>query len=124
MEQHQAMRFNTGKPKMSFLLDFPNAMKSFVRVLEFGAKKYARNNWKKGRDLSDTRDSQLRHAFAFHNGQDIDDESECEHLAHEMVNIAFMIEFKKTYGDIHDDRDKAFAAFVQDKLKSMEKANG
>ena len=54
-----ASRDNSGKPKYSILpLD---CLDGTVRILEFGAKKYGRNNWRKGLDPLETLDSLMRH---------------------------------------------------------------
>lgn len=101
----QAMRFNENKPKLSYLLDFPNAVAEFANVCEFGAEKYARHNWKQGMPITEMEDSLLRHMRAFHNCQDRDEETACEHLAHVMWNAAAMMEVLAKHGDSWDDRD-------------------
>lgn len=74
-------RDNRGKPQLSYIFDFPNALRELVRVCEYGAehrplsaelqkqlgreKGYGKRNWKKGLKLTKTADSQLRHMLAF-----------------------------------------------------------
>lgn len=103
----QAMRHNTGKVQLSYVLDFPNAIAAFSRVCEFGANKYERHNWKKGLPVSKTMDSTLRHLVQFQKGEDRDDESKCLHLAHAMWNIMAMMETLEAHGtDVaFDDRN-------------------
>ncbi len=102
----QAMRFNENKPKLSYVMEFPLAFQAFANVCEFGAEKYARHNWKQGMPITEMEDSLLRHLRAFHNCQNFDEETACEHLAHAMWNAAAMIEILSKYGDEFDDRDR------------------
>src|SRR3546814_8933892 len=44
----QADRYNTGKPELSYLFDAPLAMEGLAQRFSLGAKKYSRDNWKKG----------------------------------------------------------------------------
>jgi hypothetical protein len=97
------LRYNQGKAKMSFV---PAAlMRACARVLEYGVKKYARDNWRKGGNWTEVMDSLLRHAFAFNEGEDVDPESGLSHLDHMAANIAFLCEFKEK-GVATDNRFK------------------
>jgi len=99
------MRKNGGKPKLSFVLDFPNAMEQVSRVMEAGAEKYERNNWKNGAPFSEMEDSMMRHILAFHNCKDDDVESAQSHLAHIICNASFIMETYERFGGEFDDRD-------------------
>jgi len=99
------MRFNDEKPKLSFVLDFPNTLAEVADVMTMGAEKYARNNWKEGGPFSESEDSLLRHLTAFHNCQDNDPESGKSHLAHIICNAAFILENYERFGGEFDDRD-------------------
>lgn len=84
----QALRFNEGKPKLSFI-DL-GSMEDMARVLEFGAKKYDRNNWKKGLPYSSILDSMMRHIAALQKGELIDPESGLPHHGHISCNAMFL----------------------------------
>ena len=86
-EEH-ADRFNDGKPQWS-MVDFKSLV-DMVRVLEFGAKKYSRDNWKKGLKTTEIVDSMLRHIYAYLDGEDVDPESGINHTGHIMCNAMFL----------------------------------
>jgi len=90
----QAMRQNTGKLQYS-LLDL-NCLAPCVEVLEYGALKYARNNWKKGQPLTQIIDSLLRHITALQSGELIDQESGLSHIGHIQCNALFLACDKNT----------------------------
>lgn len=84
----KAERHNSGKPQYS-LLDL-GCLEPGVRVLEFGAKKYARDNWKKGMPVTQILDSLLRHLGALRSGELIDPESGLPHIGHIQCNAMFL----------------------------------
>lgn len=81
-------RFNEGKLKWS-LVSF-KALEPMVKVLMFGAKKYAPNNWKKGLKYTEICDSLQRHMNAFLDGEDNDKESKLYHVGHILCNAMFL----------------------------------
>lgn len=83
-----AMRFNTGKVQLH-LIDL-NALEPMAKVLEFGAKKYAAWNWRKGMPISKTLDSMLRHISALQRGEYVDQESGLPHIGHIQCNALFL----------------------------------
>lgn len=87
-KQGQALRYNEGKPEYS-MLDL-KCLEQCVRVLEFGAKKYARNDWKKGMPTSKIIDSMLRHLACLLAGEAVDSESGLTHLGHIQCNAMFL----------------------------------
>lgn len=99
------MRNNQGKPKLSFILDFPNALKEVALIGEGGAITYEKYNWKQGAPISEIEDSLLRHLTSFHNCEDDDVESQQSHLGHVIFNAAVIIEHLEMYGGAFDDRD-------------------
>lgn len=84
----QALRYNQGKTQWS-LVDF-DSLEGLVQVLEYGAQKYARDNWKKGMPVTQVSESLMRHLFAFLRGEDVDPESGCRHISHVMCNAMFL----------------------------------
>lgn len=89
-KDQQALRYNTGKPELSYILDAMPALKDMVAVMEFGAKKYDRNNWCKGFPKEKLLDSLLRHVDKFYSGEDIDPESGLSHVGAIMCNSMFL----------------------------------
>lgn len=85
----QAMRFNDGKPEWS-LVHFKSLL-PLVRVLEFGAKKYERDNWKKPMPREKILESAMRHLTAMMDGEILDKESNQLHAGHILCNMMFWI---------------------------------
>jgi hypothetical protein len=99
------IKADSGKTDWS-LMPF-EAVEEINKVLEFGAKKYAAHNWKKGSGFKYTRllGSLLRHIFAYMRGEDKDPESGLSHMAHAGCNVIFLLYYDK-YRDkfTNDDR--------------------
>jgi hypothetical protein len=60
-----------------------------VKVLEFGANKYSRDNWKKV-DSSRYEKAAMRHLISYVTGEKVDPESGKSHLAHIICNALFL----------------------------------
>lgn len=67
MCDEKALRYNEGKPKWS-LVHYESIV-PMIRVLEFGALKYAPDNWKKSMDLKEILNSIQRHLAKLMNGK-------------------------------------------------------
>jgi hypothetical protein len=90
----KALRFNENKPQWS-LVHF-ESISELPRVLEFGAIKYSRDNWKKGLDLNEIKDSMQRHLAELIDGNEHDLESGLHHIGHIMCNCMFyMYHYKR-----------------------------
>lgn len=103
-----ASRFNKGKRRWNLL---PlEVFEPVVKVLEFGANKYAAWNFAEGDGLSWTEvlDSMKRHIMAWERGEDADPESGESHLGHIGCNLMFLLYYMQhieQYGK-KDDRKK------------------
>jgi len=83
-----AERKNDGKPQMSYV-DL-HCLAPAAAVLEFGAKKYSRNNWKKGMPVSKILDSLMRHIADLQDGKVLDDDSKLAIIGHIQCNAMFL----------------------------------
>lgn len=102
-DKDKGLRYNEGKLRWS-LVPF-SSLSSMVRVLMFGANKYADFNWQKGLPTREICESLLRHTYAFMEGEDNDPESGIEHYGHMMCNamfLAWMMENKKEMDNRHE----------------------
>jgi hypothetical protein len=88
------------KPMMD-LLD-ADAMEGLAKVLTFGAKKYARNNWRGGISYSRLTAALLRHTFAILKGEYTDPESGLPHIDHVGCCWMFLSYMFKNRPDLDD----------------------
>ena len=100
----KADRFNSGKAPVS-MVD-PILIEKTAKVLQFGAEKYDRNNWRKGLPYTEVCDSLLRHVYAFLTGENTDNESGQSHLGHAACNIMFLLRYLEDNREDLDDRYK------------------
>ena len=89
-------KYDLGQPDWSILPY--DRLEFVVRVLDFGARKYGRDNWKDVPN-ADTRyfAAAMRHMVAHHSGNPIDDESGLPHLAHAVASLLFMMQPTKLF---------------------------
>ena len=84
----KALRYNSGKPDWT-LLDYPSLL-PLVKVMEQGAKKYSRDNWKlPNNNKMEPLQSAMRHLIALIGGEEFDKESGERHTGHIMANMMF-----------------------------------
>ena len=86
-EADKALRYNEGKPKWS-LVHYESLI-PMIRVLEFGALKYAPKNWMKPMNETEILESMQRHLAAVMDGELYDKESGIHHMGHIMCNAMF-----------------------------------
>jgi len=84
----QALRYNDSKSQLS-LLDL-DSFSDVADVLQFGANKYSRDNWRKGLPVTSILDSLLRHVAALQRGEFLDPESGLPHTGHIGCNVMFL----------------------------------
>lgn len=77
------------------------------KVLTYGAKKYAPDNWRKGMKLRRMIGACMRHLTAFNDGEDKDPETGLSHIYHASCNLMFIAELFETMPDLVDDRYKS-----------------
>lgn len=97
MQEEKGLRYNEGKRKWS-LVHF-KSLEPMIEVLEFGAKKYAPDNWKKGFDQKEILESLQRHLAKLFDGEEIDSESGLHHIGHIMCNAMFYSYYIKNQKD-------------------------
>src|SRR5574343_960374 len=73
------------------------------RVLTYGARKYSRDNWRKGMRWTRPLAAALRHINAWQRGENLDPESGMPHLAHAIVSLMFLLTYQLR-GIGEDDR--------------------
>lgn len=70
------------------------SLEEVIKVLEFGAKKYAVDNWKTIPDAQKRYlDAMFRHMIAVANGKTADEESGLHHMAHAVCCGLFYLHF-------------------------------
>ena len=79
VDWNAGIRFDNGKNRLDLIP--PEWEWELGRVLTFGASKYADRNWERGMDWSRIAGSAKRHFNKFLRGEQIDEESQCHHLA-------------------------------------------
>jgi len=110
------------KEKLKWSLVDSDALVPMVQVLEFGANKYAPDNWKKGLPTLEICESLIRHLYAYMNGEDNDTESGLPHVGHIMANSMFLSyhhQFLASMDNRRTDANKQFAAY-KNKIRSVD----
>jgi hypothetical protein len=91
-EEHPAAASGAKREKLNVLpydlVPFQEMTEAYVRVAEFGAKKYAPWNWSKGLSRVQIIGSLLRHTFAYLRGEERDKDSGLLHTDHVLWNAA------------------------------------
>lgn len=95
------IKHDQDKPDLS-LISY-ELMEELARVRMFGAKKYARDNWKLGFKVTRSCAAALRHIFLFLKGETTDSESGLSHLAHAVACLEHALYDMKHHPE-NDDR--------------------
>lgn len=86
------MKFDTDK--LDYTLLPWDSIEDIVKVLEFGARKYARDNWKKVEAERYVK-AAFRHLIAYQQGERSDQETGLSHLAHLGCCVLFLLSLEK-----------------------------
>lgn len=100
-----AERHNQNKLRWN-LVDF-KSVEEMLKVLEFGAVRYAPDNWKKGLNKEEILESTQRHLVELFNNNTIDDDSKLHHMGHIMCNAMFYL-FHERNGTFVKERNNPF----------------
>ncbi len=95
------IKHDSEKPDLSMVSY--ELVESIARVREFGARKYSRNNWKRGFAVTRSCAASLRHIFLFLSGETNDGESGLSHLAHAVCCLDHAI-YDMKHHPTNDDR--------------------
>jgi hypothetical protein len=73
-----------------------------ARVYEYGSRKYADHNWRKGYEWSKSYDALQRHIQAFWGGEDYDIESGLPHVAHAVFHLFALLQGMEDHPEFDD----------------------
>lgn len=82
----------------------PEAIKAIAEVMTFGCKKYAPRNWERGIHYSRIYASAIRHLLEWFSRNDVDPESNINHLKHALWNVAALVTYVERDMKEFDDR--------------------
>ena len=99
----EGVKADEGKEPLDLISS--EALMQLAKVLQFGAKKYDSNNWRKGIKYSRVYAAVQRHLLKWNGGQTVDEETGLNHLAHAFTGIMFLLEYTITHPE-NDDRYK------------------
>ncbi|MFO0448763.1 MAG: dATP/dGTP diphosphohydrolase domain-containing protein [Pseudomonadota bacterium] len=90
-------KFDAGK--LDYTLVPWDGLEEVVKVLEFGARKYARDNWKHVEGGEQRyQAAAFRHLIAYNQGETVDQETGLSHLAHAGCCLLFLLSLEKQNG--------------------------
>ena len=87
----EGLRFNEGKVRFDLIP--PELDHAYAEVATMGAKKYAPRNWEKGMDWMTMIASLKRHLNAWERGEDLDPESQLNHMKHVLWNAGSLVAY-------------------------------
>lgn len=88
-------------PKLPLQLIPPQFTEGIAEVLQYGIKKYAKNQWAKGMSWEDCMGAVLRHLSEFRKGNEIDPDSGLPHLHHAACGLMMLSTF--AHGPRHQE---------------------
>lgn len=99
----KGLKFDAEKPRVDLLPTFP--LMQVAKVLTFGANKYAADNWRAGISYRRLYAATLRHLFAWNDGEDLDPETQLNHIDHAICELLFLRQMIESKPEL-DDRYK------------------
>ena len=88
----EGLKYDEGKPQFSLIPQ--EALEEVASVFTFGAKKYAKDNWRLVEDGHDRyMDAALRHINKHLQGELLDNESSRKHLAHAVASLMMAMDW-------------------------------
>lgn len=95
-------------------------VEDIVKVLNFGANKYADNNWQIVENAEERYYAALlRHLSAWRQGEKVDPESGLSHLAHILCNVTFLLWFEKDKSKKRINAQEQELGYIDLGLKSL-----
>ena len=95
-DAHEAgAKLDHGKVRAALVLgDFAGALMEVAKVGTFGANKYSAHGWLEVEDgQARYDDAKMRHWLRHHMGEELDPDSDLDHLAHEAWNALAVLQF-------------------------------
>lgn len=105
MDKLEAIKFDKEKPKMSYIPQL--ALLEVGKTFTYGASKYKEFNYSLGMEYTRYIDAALRHINQALRGEDIDEESQCFHLANGIASLMMCLD-NQLSGTVKDNRNKIY----------------
>jgi hypothetical protein len=96
-------KFDQGKLRWDLV---PPEFEEVVKVLTYGATKYADRNWEQGMAYGRLIAATLRHLWSWIKGERTDPETGIHHLAHCCCDVLFLLTYEQRGMKEFDDRTK------------------
>jgi hypothetical protein len=105
--EEKALRFNSGKPPLHYILYYPRFIEAISRVQEQGAHKYGYGNWRRGgKPSQEYWDSGLRHLMDAFWGDHYDEDLGTRTLAMAIWNFIQILELNDDLPAMNPDFDQ------------------
>jgi hypothetical protein len=96
----EAVKYDSDKPRFDLIP--PGPLMEVAAVMEFGARKYGDNNWRKGMKHGRLYGACGRHILAYWGGEDKDPETGFHHLAHALCCLFMLLSLIETHPELDD----------------------
>lgn len=116
--KEKGLKFDDEKLQMDLLS--VKALFGVTKILNFGAKKYSSRNWENGIRYGRVEAALLRHLLSWWDGEDINPETEENHIYHVLCNAMFLAHYvsnPEKYAEF-DDRPQEKEKNVKQKKKA------